>query len=40
MKQFVIPMGEAGLKATTCNNRIRVANAYSIGLGCHFTFRS
>ena len=28
VKQFVIAMREAGLKAISCNNRIRVANAY------------
>jgi integrase/recombinase XerD len=28
VKQFVIAMREAGLKATSCNSRIRVANAY------------
>jgi integrase/recombinase XerD len=28
IKQFVIAMSEAGLKPTSCNSRIRVANAY------------
>ena len=28
IKSFVIAMREAGLKATSCNSRIRVANAY------------
>ena len=28
LKQFVIAMREAGLKPISCNNRIRVANAY------------
>jgi integrase/recombinase XerD len=28
VKEFVIAMREAGLKAISCNNRIRVANAY------------
>jgi integrase/recombinase XerD len=28
IKEFVVGMREAGLKATSCNSRIRVANAY------------
>jgi integrase/recombinase XerD len=28
LKSFVIAMGIAGLKATSCNNRIRAINAY------------